>query len=268
MFNLEQAVTFLVKATGNRHKIIRCLNSIARQTNPNYKIIAFLSVDNLKGRMKRDYPGIEIVKTEDTPDFVTKANAALRRVATSHCMFVNYEEIVAPNAVDAVLTQDADVLICNISRKNTKNRFVPRFAADKTADVLQHVKRGLQLWNAAIKTDVIRKNALSLSSYSAAMQELFLLECIAFAKTVAVEQSVLVYKDTLAAKQTPTFAEFKAHKGRIKLLSKRFQKQGQLELKQQLIMDFVVSQLSNYYEETGPFAKLRKRRLLKKYLVL
>ena len=69
-------------------------------------------------------------------------------------------------------------------------------------------------------------------------------------------------------RQTPTFEEFKTHRGRIKQLSKTFQKKGLLSLKQQLIMDFVVSQLSNYYEETGPLSKFRKRRLLKKYLVL
>lgn len=265
---MQQCVTFLVKATGNRHKIVRCLNSIARQNNPNYKIIAFLSVDNLKGRLKRDYPGIEIVKTADTAEFITKANAALRRLDTSHCMFVSHEEVVSPNAVDVILGENKDVLLCNISRKNTKNRFIPRFSADKTTDVLQHMKRGLLLWNAALNTELLRRGNLSLFSYTPAMQELFLLENIALADSVGVEQSVLVYKDTLSAKQTPTFEEFKTHRGRIKQLSKTFQKKGLLSLKQQLIMDFVVSQLSNYYEETGPLSKFRKRRLLKKYLVL
>ncbi len=265
---MQSSVTLLVKATGNRHKIVRCLNSIARQTNPNYSIVAFLSVDDLKKRLKRDYPGIEIVPTADTADFVEKANARLRRIETSHVLFVNYEEVLAPNAVDMILTRDADVLVFNISRKNTKDRFVPRFPAERDADLLQHVKKGLLLWNAALKTAVLQKGALTLSSYAPAMQELFLLENIALSDTVEVEPSVLVYKDTLSAKQTPSFAEFEAHKGRIKQLSRRFQKQGRLALKQQLIMDFVVSQLSTYYEETGPLSKLRKRSLLKKYLVL
>ncbi len=265
---MQQSVSFLVKATGNRHKIVRCLNSIARQNNPNYKIIAFLSVDNLTGRLKRDYPGIEIIKTADTPDFVAKVNARLRRLDTSHFMFVSHEEVLSPNTVDVILTENKDVLLCNISRKNTKNRFAPRFSADKTADVLLHMKRGMLLWNAALRTENLQRTNLTLSSYTPAMQELFLLETIANASSVGVEQSVLVYKDTLAAKQTPTFEEFKSHRGRIKQLSKRFQKKGLLELKQQLIMDFVVSQLSNYYAETGPLSKFRKRRLLKKYLVL
>ena len=265
---MQQSVSFLVKATGNRHKIVRCLNSIARQNNPNYKIVAFLSVDNLKGRLKRDYPGIEIVKTADTADFVEKANACLRRLDTSHCMFVSHEEVLAPNAVDVILRENKDVLFCNISRKNSKDRFLPRFPADKTADLLLHMQRGLLLWNAALRVKNIQRDNLSLSSYTPAMQELFLLENIALAESVGVEQSVLVYKDSLVAKQTPTFEEFKAHRSRIKQLSRRFQKKGLLSLKQQLIMDFVVSQLSNYYEETGPMSKLRKRRLLKKYLVL
>ena len=265
---MQSSVTFLVKCTGNRHKIVRCLNSIARQTNPNYRIIAFLSVDDLQKRLKRDYPGIEIVPTADTPDFIEKANAALGRIQTSHVLFVNYEEVLAPNCADVILTRNADVLLCNISRKNTKSRFVPRFSAERPANVLMHMKKGLLLWNAALKTEVLRREKPVLSSYASAMQELFLLECIAGSEHVEVEPTVLVYKDSLAAKQTPTFEEFEAHRGRIKQLSKRFQRTGRLALKQQLIMDFVVSQLSTYYEETGLLSKSRKRRLLKKYLVL
>ena len=265
---MQDSVTFLVKATGNRHKIVRCLNSIARQTNPNYRIVAFLSVADLAKRLRRDYPGITIISVADTADFVAKSNAFLAKPETAYVMYVNYEEVLAPNCVDVILSRKADVLLCNISRMNTKNRFAPRFSSEKQADVLLHMKKGLLLWNAAIKTEILQKNGLSLSAYSAAMQELFLLEAIAFSEKCEVEQSVLVYKDTLAAKQTPSFDEFRQHKKRIKTLSRRFQKSGQLALKQQLIMDFVVSQLSNYYADAALLSRHRKRRLLKKYLVL
>ena len=265
---MREAVTFLVKATGNRHKIIRCLNSIARQIDDRYRIIAFCSLPDLRGRMKRDYPGIEIIGVDSDEQFVQKLNACLPRIETSHVMFVNFETVVAPNAVQTVLEQGADLLVFNLARKTKKRRFAPRFPVDHALTLTEHLQQGFLLWNQAVRTDLLQKKSLRLQSFDPAMQTLLLLECVSNAENVRVLRDVLIYKDKVEAKAAPTFSQFSSNRKTIRRLARRFQKQGRTDLKGQMIMDFVISQLGSYYAERRPFAKLHKKRLLQKYAVL
>lgn len=264
---MNESVTFFVKATNDRNKIIRCLSSIERQINQNYKIVAFCSISKIVPRLINSFKNIHVVPIKGAKDFVAKLNEEFKKLDSTYCTFVNFDEIVAPNTVDLILSKESDAIIYNIAKKR-KRKFAPRFPVDKQLTLVDHIKRGLIIWNTAIKSDIILKNSITLQGYGSPLQALFLLDCFSFADKIDICPDVIAYKDDIVKKGIPTYEQFRSNRKTIGKISNRFSDRGMFEVKEQIVTDFVVSQLIDYYTEKSFFTRLRKKRLLKKYMGL
>ena len=262
-----EGVTFFVKATNDWNKVIRCLSSIERQINRNYKIVAFCGIPDIITKLINSFENISVIPIDGTKDFVKKLNEEFKKIDTDYCAFLNFDEIIAPNTVDLILSKESDAVIYNIAKKG-KIKFAPRFPVDKQLTLVDHIKKGLIIWNTAIKSEIILKNSIKLQGDSSPLQALFLLDCFSFADTIDICPDVIAYKDGIAKKSLPTYQQFRSNRKTIGRISKRFSKKGMLEVKERVVTDFVVSQLIDYYTEKSFITRMRKKRLIKKYMGL
>ena len=266
--NLNEAVTFLVKATTDRNKIIRCLNSIYRQTVSNFKVVAFCSVEGIIPELKETYPGIRIVPMKNAKAYVNKLNEEFANLDTEYCTFVNFDEVVAPNATELILSKKADAVIFNIAKRNPKYKFAPRYPVDSQLNFVDYVKKGMLIWNGAVRSDIIKDNMIKLQDFCPALQLLFMLECYSWADNIAIDNNVIAYRDGFKEKELPNYNQFAQNCKRIGKIIKRFEKKGMLDVKEQIVTDFVVSQLKDYYNEKSFLRRMKKRYLLRKYMGL
>lgn len=87
-------ITIVILESENRTYLVRCLNSIARQTFVDYKII-------LIGRKYR---------TDDIKNFdltiVSNLNEALKQISTEKVMFVNMTSVLTPNCLERIVCDE------------------------------------------------------------------------------------------------------------------------------------------------------------------
>lgn len=262
---MKKAVTFIVKATNNKNKILRCMASIDRQCNENYKVIALCSSEGAKKQIEKKYPDYRIIEIENAVAFVDRLDEAIAAVDTEYVAFVNYDEILAPNAVDEILSGKKDVVLFNVSYlKNSK--FVPRYSDSGNFSLAVYMKSGFSLWNNAIKTKVIKGNSLSLGSLDYCNQAMFLLKCYSYAESFFVTDKVIAYRESPTKKSKITFEQFCENRKELEAVLKSFTQKGMLDEKEQIVSDFVLVQLSEMYREESFFERARKKRLIIKMI--
>ena len=72
----------------------------------------------------------------------------------------------------------------------------------------------------------------------------------------------------MASKELPNYEQFERNCKNIGKIIKRFEKKGMYDVKERIVTDFVVSQLSSYYNEKSFFERRKKKRLLRRYMGL
>lgn len=256
---MKKAVTFIVKATNNKNKILRCMASISRQNNENYKVIALCSSEGAKKQIEMKYPQFRIVEIENAAAFTANVAAAFETVDTKYCALVNYDEVLAPNAVDVILSGKSDIVIFNVSvLKNSK--FAPRYSVSGSFSLAEYMEGGFSVWNNAIRTDIIKSNALSLGSLDYCGQAMFLLKCYSFAESFNVTDKVIAYKENAVKKERITFEQFSENKKDLEQILRRFNREGMFDEKEQIVRDFALVQLGEMYREESFLKRMKKKR--------
>lgn len=264
---MGKSITFIVKATKDRHKVIRCLNSLKRQTKKEFNIIAFCSIESLIPKITESYSNIKVIKLDSAADFTTKLNEEFKNIETDYCAFINFDEVTAPNLAAFISVKKSDAVVFNISKKRN-NKYIPRFREKSQFTLAEQVEKGLIIWNIAIKTSVIKANNIELHGLSQVEQALFLLECFSFAKKIRIYESVLVYKDSIPKKGTMSFEQFQDNCIRLEATANRFKSRNMPEIKEQIISDFVIPQLENCNNEKKSFKRMKMKQLVDKYMGL
>ena len=259
---MEKQVTFIVKATNDVNRVMRCLASIDRQNNKNYKVIALCSLKEAKLLIEEQYPHFEVKKIKKAVSFVENLNKVLPTLETEYCVIVNYDEILSPDAVDLILSSDSDVVLFNISSL-TKDKFSPRYSTSSEWSVAEYMKEGYTLWNNAIKSEIIVKHNITLEDLTYCSQSIFLLLSYSFAESFTVFNTVIAYREKLMKKKHIEYKEFEKHLKALKAIVKRFTKKKMFDEKECVVTDFALSQLGEVYKEESFFRRLRKKRLLK-----
>lgn len=259
---MEKSVTYIIKATNNVNQVMRCLASIKRQENKNYKVIALCSLKEAKLRIEEQYPDFEVIKIKKAVSFVQNLNKVLPRLETEYCVIVNFDEILSPDATDLILSSDSDIVLFNISSLS-KDKFEPRYPVSSDWNVSDYMKTGFALWNNAIKSEIIVKNALKLEELTYCAQSIFLLLCYSHAKSFSVFKNVIAYREKLMKKKKITFEEFEANKRPLKAVIRRFSKKKMFDEKECVVADFALSQLGDIYREPSFFKRLQKKRVLR-----
>lgn len=239
--------------------------SIGRQNNENYRVIALCSSEGAKKQIEKNYPSFKIIEIENAAAFLEKLKEAFSLVETEYVALVNYDEILAPNAVDVILSKKKDAVVFGGSvLKNS--RFVPRYSQPGGLTLAGYMKNGFSVWNNAIKTAIIRNNSLSLNSLSYCEQAMFLLRCYYHARSFYVTEEVIAYREKQTPKAAITFDEFCENRNELEKILKSFSKRGMIEEKEQIVFDFALSQLGEAYREGSFFKRMKKKRLIKKML--
>ena len=259
---MKKTVTFIVKATNNKNKILRCMASISRQKNENYRVIALCSSEGVKKQIKKSYPDFMVIDIENAAAFTEKLGEAFSLVDTEYAMLVNYDEVLAPNAVNVILSKKKDVVVFNGSvLKNS--RFVPRYSYPDGFTLAGYMKSGFSVWNNAIRTSIIKNNSLSLDALDYCTQAMFLLRCYFHADSFSVTDEVIAYREIQTAK---TAGEFFENRKELESILKNFSERGMIDEKEQIVSDFALAQLVEVYRESSFFKRMKKKRLIKKML--
>ena len=262
---MKKTVTFIVKATNNKNKILRCMASISRQKNDNYRVIALCSSEGAKKQIEKNYPDFMIIDIENAAAFTEKLGEAFSLVDTEYAMLVNYDEVLAPNAVNVILSKKKDVVVFGGAvLKNS--RFVPRYSYPDGFTLAGYMKSGFSVWNNAIRTSIIKNNSLSLDALDYCTQAMFLLRSYFHAESFSVTDEVIAYREKQTAKTAITFGEFFENRKELESILKNFSERGMLDEKEQIVSDFVLAQLGEVYRESSFFKRMKKKRLIKKML--
>lgn len=262
---MESSVTFIVKATNNKNQVMRCLASISRQYNKNYKVLALCSLKAAKEEIERIYPQFETVKIKKAVSFVDNLNKYLPKIDTEYFAIVNFDEILSPDAVDLILNSESDVTVFNISAlKGTK--FSARYSTKSDWTLAEYMRDGLTLWNNAIRSRIVIDNSITLNGLEYCAQSMFLLKCYSYAESIKTFNTVVAYREKLMKKKKICYEEFLESAKDLKKILKRLNKKKMFDEKEQIIGDFVVSQLGDMYKEKSFKDRMKKKRMLKRMI--
>lgn len=262
---MENSVTFIVKATNDKNRVMRCLASINRQQNKNYKVLALCSLKAAKEEIEKLYPQFETVKIKKAVSFVDNLNKYLPKIDTEYFVIVNFDEILSPDTVDLILNSKSDATVFNISAlKGTK--FLARYSTKAEWTLAEYMREGLTLWNNAFRSKVVIENSVSLGGLEYCAQSVFLLKCYSYSETIKTDNTVLAYREKLMKKKRITYEEFLENVKDLKGILKRISKKEMFDEKEQIIGDFVVAQLGDMYKEKSFFKRAKKKRLLKRMI--
>lgn len=262
---MESAVTFIVKATNNKNKILRCMASIARQKNKNYKVIAICSSEGARKQIEKKYPDVLILEIENAAAFAERVDEALALVQTEYFAAVNFDEVLAPNAVNVILSSKKDIVLFNTSHlKGAK--FTAWYSLPGKASLAGYMKYGFSIWNNAIKTQIVKDNSISLKSIDYCGQAMFLLRCYSFAESFRVTDNVIAYRENEPKKARITYEQFNENQEIIEAALNSFSKREMLNEKEQLIGDFVLVQLGEAEKEGSMIERMKKKRIIRKMI--
>lgn len=265
---MEGSVTFVVKGTNDYNQVIRCLSSISRQNNPNYNVIVLSDIKTVSTAVKTQFSDYKFIKIDSADDFSEKLNAIVKDIKTKYLTVVNFDEVLAPNTVDYITSENSDIVIFNISKKMKNKKFKSYYSLNDELTLTSYLDKGSTLWNNAISTDIIKKNSIKLNGLSYCQQTLFLLLCYAYSKSYSLTNNVFAYRDKLMAKKPITYKQFKNNRKDLKIILSQFEKRNMNDIRELIVNEFVVAQLKVLYNEKSYIKKIYKKFLIRKYMGL
>lgn len=244
---MSKKITFIIRAKGNFNATCRCINSIKRQTVDSYKIMAFVYNETAFDNLQSLYPEVKFKLAKDDKNFKNKFNSLIHKIKTKYCMLVDSDSVLTPNAAETVLQHEEDLVIFNISKINTANKFEPYYSKFDLVDEASFMKQNQSVWAVAFRPDFISKNEIKLKGFRYPKQALFLLLCMSLSKTTAFHRECLVYKHIVTPGTPITVEFFQDNKNEIKRAMKGFTCKGNKEAKIQLIKNFLLADIEESY---------------------
>lgn len=131
---MEISVSIIIVCMNNLKNLYPCLNSIISYTHVSYEIIvtAFLfSEENLK-KVKKDFPNVSFVESNELRGFSENNNLALRLARGKYCFVVNDDTFVKSSVIDSLvqtiesLPDDVVIISPNIKYPDGRNQICGR----------------------------------------------------------------------------------------------------------------------------------------------
>lgn len=262
----QPTITFIVKASTDESTVIRSINSIRRQNQNNCNIIAYTNKKALTKNIKEMYPDIKVIRAKNNVDFCEKFNKNLEKIKTDYCVIINGDEVVSPNASEALTSYDDDAVIFNISKKKGLINFSPVYNQETLEDTASYLKGNQSVWAIAFKPKLLIKNKIELLGFSYEDQSLFVLSCISHAKSVAFHNNVIAYKESFKKPETISFEFFDEHKDIVLDSLEQFIKFDKSAERKQVIQNYILPCLEDYYNDKSFISRQKKKRMLRKYM--
>ncbi len=259
-------IVFIVNAVKDIHKVARALNSISRQSNNEYEVVVASSFkkDELLCEVKNLKSFVHINNNKDFASLYCKEANSLPE--NYFLLTVNYDEIVAPNAVETLLNhKENDIIISNMAVA-ANNKYSPLYSVTKDLNIGDYLNRGAVIWNCCIRAGFIKKSGALLNNLSYLPQTLYLLHAIAAAKSIFLTNTVLYYRDILMKEKAVEYKDFSRNRKTISKILKVLKKKRDYEVLEYTVKKFVVPQLPKLYAETSFIKRIKKRLILIKYL--
>ena len=95
-------VSVVIICMNNLGNLYPCLDSIIKHTHVSYEIfvVAFMFSDENLQILKRDYPSVKIVESNELRGFSENNNLALRKTIGEYCYIVNDDTLTDDNVID------------------------------------------------------------------------------------------------------------------------------------------------------------------------
>ena len=261
-------ITFIVKGTDDKNSLGRCLKSIYRQSNKSYRIVVITNLDESDIEPFNNDEKTEFVFIKKKKDFLKTANAQIKQLKSRYFIYVNSDSIIPPDAVEKILDCDADVVVFNISRQGSNKRFGSVYPRGDKFTLAKYIKCGVSVWNNAISTEYVINEKHFLTDWSYFSQLMYLLKIYSGVRTVGLISDVLICRSTLIRKKKISYAQFSANRRLLTKIMKGFAEKDMNDVKRQLVADFVLSNMGEYYKEKRFIFRLIKKHRFKKYIFM
>ncbi len=262
---MKKAVTFIVRAVGEKAPVIGCLNSIYRQYNKAYEVVAITDIDGFAEELKNKYKGIQVITVNNKKSFLNKANKVIRDLETEFFVYANADSVYTPDTVDEVLKEEADCVVFNISRIHNK-KFLPLCSREKEFTFEQYINLGACIWNNAVRTRFAVDNNIYIKKMDFFEQLFYLLELYSLAGKIRMVQQVLVYREKMLKPKEISFEQFYRNRKALKKVIKRFNRKGMYAVSKKIVFDFVFANMDGYYQEKNFFRKMLIRHRIREYI--
>ncbi len=264
---VRKAVTFIVRAVDEKAPVIGCLNSIYRQLNKAFEVVAITNIEGFEEELKNKYEGIKVVKIKGKKDFVKISNKLIKEMETQYFVYANKDSVYTVNAVDEILKEEADCVIYNISRI-VKKKFVPLCPREEEFTFEQYINLGTSVWNNAFSTRFVVDNGIFIKKMDYLEQLMFLLNLYSLSKKIRMVQQTLVCREKLVKPKKISYVQFYENRKNLKKILKSFNLKGMHSVSKKLVADFVFENIDVYYEEKNFFRKMLIRYRIRKYICI
>ena len=265
---MEKAVTFIVRAMVDKPRTIRCLNSLYRQKNKAFRVIAITDIKGFSEELSERYENIECVYVKKKKSYVKAANKCIEKLKTSYFVFVHSDTVFQADAVDVLLSSGKKAVLFNVSGLSG-DAFKTVYPQKKEEFGLAAcLKNGVGIWNNVFSTEYVKKNALYLKDLDYFSQLMFILRFYSGVESFEAVNTVLAYKTAFPKVKDITYLEFSSNRRELKKIIRCFSRKGMDDVVMQIIRDFVVSNMHVYYEEKNVLKKLHIKLRLKMYFCI
>ncbi len=261
-------ITFIVKGLDDKISLGRCLKSIYRQSNRSFRVVVITSLKKKDVAFLNGNEKTEFVFINDKKEFFKASNKQIGQLETRYFMYVNSDSVVPVDTVEKILCRDEDTVIFNISKPDKKDKFKAVYPKGEKFSLSNYIKCGVSVWNNAICTQYVKKEGLFLNDWSYFSQLMYLLKLYSSVGTIGIISDVLVYRATLIKKKKISYIQFSENRRLLTKIMKGFSAKNMSAVKKQLVADFVLSNIDEYYDEKRFIFKLIKKHRFRKYICM
>lgn len=241
-------LTFIIRAKNGYKAACRCINSVKRQTNPAYDVVVCVYKKEEKEKLEKEYSDIRFDFVKNDKGYVKKFNDVAGQSDSKYCVMLDGDGIVAPDAVETILSHDENTVIFNIAKMNDNGKFKLYYANKTFESEANYIKRIQSVWAVAVKTSFVAENGIKLKGLDYPNQALYLLMCMSLADKVAFNEKCIVYKWNVISDKEITAEFFEENKEDITRAIKAFAQSGRSKAKAQVIRIFMINEIEESFD--------------------
>lgn len=213
---MNDFVSIIIPEFEETDYLVRCMNALLRQTANHIEIIiAQTEFDEKNEAIIADYlekhENIRLISR--TGESAHSLNLAIKQSCGEYLLFVAVDEVLAPNAVEALLTEvegTKDSICFNMAVKQENGLFSKLYPEDAvSSSVLLH--NGLNLYNHFFQREHLLSDKLPFCCFDYLSEYLFLLQYHCTFPESRMLNQVFMYKDSMETLADTTLEEWEIH---------------------------------------------------------
>ncbi|MEE1321985.1 MAG: glycosyltransferase [Acutalibacteraceae bacterium] len=261
-------ITFILKATDDKSSLGRCLKSLYRQSNKNFSVIVITNLKKTEIASLINSTEAEFIYIDKKKDFFGVANNRIKELKSRYFMYINSDSVIPPNAVEVILNHDEDTVVFNLSKQDKNGKFTTVYPENNKFSLSEYIRCGASIWNNAICTEYVINEGLFLSDWAYFSQLIYLLRIYSGVRTICIIPDVLVYRAVLITKKKISYEQFSSNRQLLGKILKGFTVKNMNDVKKQIIADFVLSNIDEYYNEKRLVFRLVKKHRFRKFICM